>query len=93
MFESADKYLQGKRLRYEKDNTRYSIEFKDHCTCSYLFKGWKIKTRPELAKEEFTAVEEWVDVKYQFRGIEDATLFQQQWIELKQEIKSLPCKD
>ena len=86
MFESVEKYLQGKKLRYENDENQYSIEFADYGTCSYLCKGWKIQTCPDLAECEELAGEEWVDIKYRFRGIEDDALFQQQWIELKQEL-------
>lgn len=86
MFESVEKYLQGKKLRYEKYENQYSIEFADYGTCSYLCKGWKILMCPNLADCEELAGEEWVDIKYRFRGIEDDALFQQQWIELKQEL-------
>lgn len=93
MFESVDIYLRNKMLRYEKNNNQYSIEFEDDGTCSYLCKGWKIKVCPELAEDEFTAGEEWVEIKYQFRGIEDDALFQQLWTELKQELEGYEYDD
>lgn len=84
MFESVRNYLDSHNLRYRYGDKLYEIEWEDDGSCSAFCRGWSIKLNPELAETEELAGEEWVDVQYQFKGIDDDALFGKMWIEARE---------
>ena len=77
-------YLDSHNLRYRYGYNLYEIEWEDDGSCSAFCRGWSIKLNPELAETEELAGEEWVDVQFQFKGIEDDALFGKTWIEARE---------